>query len=468
MNDFSFCFRFWALQINSFKWQLNQHFFNWKLILFTFSNKIRSQIAARNAFLPDDLSTIFESPNLFFILEEARANRSLAAAICDKIAPKIASKTIVFHSPISTQLGFVSNSSILITDFKLFSLVLEVFGRLIENIEIKYNKISIDQRLLIHYYIKKHCSKSLTTLKMSQCDQDVLLTFDTSLKSVENLIISGDLSTRPLFIHGFVHSREKMSLNRIFPSIRYLTIESMFVTDPSIFEHKFPELIDLKITFFPASIFELWKSSYYSKTKPAMKNLLDFNSQIRSLTLINCNSLDYLKIASKSLKKLDHLQVNLLSLKEKYSGEPIHFRRVRKLAIEMDSAFDVFNVIRFPRLDEMDLECTASDCGKFPLYSNTLTKLTISGYSFENHKALSLRQLPYLEDLTILNDSTEDLDFIFGYIEASSYLMRVTFVNHNETFCNMLKEYDIEGWQLTENDSTVTLTNVMTNTRWFF
>lgn len=332
---------------------------------------------------------------------------------------------------------------------------MSVVGHLVENLEIRYNKISADQRLLIHYLLKKFCSKSLITFKMSQCDQHVLTTFDSSLKSVQNLIISGDLSTKPFFIRGFLYSRETMGLGEIFPKIRQLTIEHMFVSDPSVFQHKFPELTDVKIIFFPSPVIHVWKNYYY-KTKPAMKNLFDYNPQIRSLSLSNCNSLDYLKIANDRLERLAYLQVNLLTLKEKYPSKPINFHWVKGVEMTTETSID-FNVLRFPRVEEMRLTCTANDCGAFPFHSNTLTQLTISGYSFENRNSMMLRHAPFLTDLTIMNDSKINADFIFAYIEPNKYLMNVKFVNYNETFYNELKQYDIQGWQLKRQNSVLIL-----------
>lgn len=426
----------------------------------SFSN---SQIPMHDAIFGRNSSKLFASVNLINTLQEARTDKTLAAFVCDEFKRDVGSKTIVFYSPISSHLGYVSNSSIIINDFKLFSLMLKVVGHLIEDLEIKYSKTNLDQRMLIHYLIKKHCSKSLTTFRMTQVDQDVLLSFDSSLENVQNLILTGDLSTKPFFIRGFVYSRETMSLNEIFPGIHHLTIESMFVSDPSIFQHKFPQLIDLKIIFFPTPMFDLWKNYYY-KTKPAMKNLFDYNPQIRSLTLSNCNSLDYLKIASDRLKRLDYLQINLLPLKEKYTGKPFYFRKVRNLDVKMDSVVELFNVVSFSRLEEMNLICNANDCGRFPFYSITLKKLSVSGYTFENQNTLTPRQLPYLEVLTITNEKNTDLgydDLILSYIERSSYLMNVKFMNHSETFYDTLKQYDIEGWSVEKNGSTVILKNSM-------
>lgn len=295
------------------------------------------------------------------LLELARYNKTVYEAVYNAFNRELASKTIVFYSPHSKQLDFVSNSSYLINDFNLFTSVLHTFGDLITELEIRYDEISEDQRRKLHNLLRKYCTNSQLSLRMSQCDSDVLYTFHHRLPNVKQLIISGDVSLKPVFIRGFILYRDAMSLSSIFPKIQSLTIVNMMMNDPSILEHTFPRLTDVQIILYPAPFVNSYKN-YFANTKPAMENLFDHNPQIRSLTLNNCNSIEYLKIAADRLPELEYLNVDFVDLKETFSGEKIIFENVKTLDMTMETFIDIDQFVAFPQLKQSNLECESNDC----------------------------------------------------------------------------------------------------------
>lgn len=104
-----------------------------------------------------------------------------------------------------------------------------------------------------------------------------------------------------------------MKLNEIFPGLRRLTLDSIRVSDPSIFDTKFRHLKHVKIRFSPPldgeapSLNESTEDDSLKVTKIAIQNLFEKNPQIKDVVLVHCTK-DYVRMVEKMLPTLDTLQ----------------------------------------------------------------------------------------------------------------------------------------------------------------
>lgn len=369
----------------------------------------------------------------------------------DVFKRKFASKIITFNSASEKSI----HEAVLICDYKTLTLTLQQFGHLIEKIEISYDDIEVDQHKEISELLLKHCSDSLASMEIIQWETNALWNFEDPFKNVNILTIHGDPKLKsPKFFHIF--SKKPMKLNEIFPSIRQLNLLNMFVSNPLDFGVEIPRLNHVNIVFFPAPFNEPLVD-YFSKTKPAIKKLFENNQQIRNLSLINCNSLDFLKMASDLLPNLVELHVNLVSLREHIDEIPFDFPNVKKLQVKMSKRIDLFNTVAFGRLEELDLNCSGFKCKTIPVEHSRLKKLQVSGFMLEYGKLLEFNEkTPNLEELFIASDSKIDANAIVEYLRNNINLRKLRFVSSDQVLYDVLSKW-IHGWILSIDDNVVTL-----------
>lgn len=343
-------------------------------------------------------------------------------------------------------------------DFKLFTVVLQKFGHLIKNIEINYDDIDMDQSNEISELLAEHCSNSLISMELIQWDKSALKIFKIPFTSVQNLTIHGDLKLKSsAFYNPF--SKKAMKLNKMFPELRQLNLNHMFVSMPSVLGVKFPALETVSIIFFPQPFNEP-RVDYFTKTKPAMESLFANNPHIRRLSLSNCNSFDYLKIASNHLLNLEQIDVDFVPLKEHDFEMKIAFPNVKKLQVKMSKRIDFFKTSSFGQLKELNLLRSGSKCNSLPLENLSLTNLTIHGFSLQYGKLLEFNEkTPNLEELLIASESKIDANSIVEYLKGNQNLKKLTFSSSDQILFDVLSKW-IQGWKLSRDEFSITLEKV--------
>lgn len=119
--------------------------------------------------------------------------------------------------------------------------ILRHFGHLCSQITIGYKYMSLKEKRTIEYYLSKYCSDesvSITDLIMEDCPEDALLSIKKPLKSVRNVIITGDTKLNFNFI------------NKKIPNIECLKLTWIQTIDRKCVERKFPSLKELNVEIY--------------------------------------------------------------------------------------------------------------------------------------------------------------------------------------------------------------------------
>lgn len=401
--------------------------------------------------------TFFENSDFHGLLALARISDVIAKYAVDLYKWKYASKPILISDHLSEQekssVGELE-THISIKNYDLVKLTLKVFGNHIKTLVINYIEIDLNQRKEIHRFIDRHCTDSLTAMTLMGTDENVLKNFRSPLKMVENVTIDGELKSKS---YSIIHlssffSYKNLKLNQIYPGLRRLTLNRMNVPDASILDVEFPRLEHVKITLLPEPF-----RNYSYKTKPAMIKLFEKNPQIQTLILLNCNSLDYLRIAS-SLPNLSLLQVNFLPLKGEYVGSKIRFMNVKKIGFNMKNNIDLSEIVTFEKVNELVLVCGGKEeCKGFPIKGN-FNNLYIVRYSFSNEEFLELdKKAPNLKDMFIASDEDINRFHILNFIQGNRKLKKLRITSQNEELFKILTQNLKYGWRLTKGGGILTL-----------
>jgi len=408
--------------------------------------------------------TFFEDSDFHSLLALARISDVMAKYAVDSYKWKYASKPILISGPLSEEEKSAIHeleTHISIKNYNLVKLTLQVFGNHIKTLVIDYKEIDLNQRKEIHRFIDGHCTDSLTAMTLMGMDENVLKNFRSPLKMVENVTIDGELKSKS---HSILHlssifSYKNLKLNEIYPGLRRLTLNRMNVPDASIFDVEFSQLERVKITLLPAPYNEPFINDFY-KTKPAMIKLFEKNPQIQTLILQNCNSLDYLRIAS-SLSNLNLLQVNFLPFEEKYIGSKIRFSNVKKIGFNMKYNIDLSETVIFDKVNEFVLVCSGKkECKGFPIKGN-FNKLYIVRYSFSNEEFLELdKKAPNLKDVFIASDEDINRFHVLNFIQGNRKLKNLRITSQNEELFKILTQNFKYGWRLAQGGGIFTLERI--------
>lgn len=176
------------------------------------------------------------------------------------------------------------------------------------------------------------------------------------------------------------------------------------------------------------------------------------------MSLTNCNSFDYLKIASDLLPNLVELHVNLVLLRERNDEITFNFPNVKKLQVKMSKRIDLFNTVAFGRLAELDLNCSGFKCKTIPFEHLRLKKLQVSGFMLEYGKLLEFNEkTPNLEELFVASDSKIDANAIVEYLKNNNNLRKLRFVSRDQVLYDVLSKWMLSGWTLSNDENVVTL-----------
>lgn len=146
-------------------------------------------------------------------------------------------------------------------------------------------------------------------------NQNVFQIYSNPAKNVEHLTLQGNLKPS-----------KSIQLNEVFPSLRQLTLKSIRVFDPSIFNVNFPYLNNVTIKYQPMVIEKIkftndGKMIYssdeasrgvLSNAKKSVENLFEKNHQITSVVLDHCSS-DYVYSVVNKLPNLKTFNTSYLS-----------------------------------------------------------------------------------------------------------------------------------------------------------
>lgn len=403
---------------------------------------------------------ILEELDLYSLTVTANSNKKLAVLADDVFKRKFASKAVGIFGPLAMDPRYsvhILDTIITNYNFEVYSLILKTFGHLIGKLVIGYDGITLEQRKDIHNLVFEYCSTSLTTVELIEWDENVLEAFKIPLPNVNHLTLSGNLKTKSNGVLS-IFGEKSLKLNEIFPNLCELTLDTLWVTDPSILNVHFPRLKVVKITLLPAP-FNHPLEHYIAKSKPAMRKLFENNPHIKKLTVDNCNSVDYVRIIAENLQSLEVLQVNFVRLEKQYTGEQFNFENVKKLAMKMGN-IDLASIMTLKNVEEMRLECNDLECNNFPFNTvSSLKKLFMVGFSFNTEKFLKLAEkVPFLEDIFVASESDMDASAAIRFIVGSKQLDKLTLVNPlGQTLFDTITRHLTDDWSVTRNNLVFTI-----------
>lgn len=129
-----------------------------------------------------------------------------------------------------------------------------------------------------------------------------------------------------LTLQGKIVPPKKIRLNEVFPELRELTLYSIYVSDPNIFDVKFPHLNQVTIKYQPMvdEKFEIMKNGkidfiknaasrrVLKNAKLSVQNLFEKNPQIKNVVLDHCAS-DYIYTVVNTLPNLKTFNTSYIS-----------------------------------------------------------------------------------------------------------------------------------------------------------
>lgn len=359
--------------------------------------------------------------------------------------------------PAKTYLEF--NTSVHIYSRQIFSLILQSFGHLIENMKVTYNEMGTSEQT--NRILSKYCSKSLVSLELGELCSSDAKTFRTPFERVEKLTIGKVLSSKSMWTTGldFRFFRKTLKLNEVFPQLKKLSFTLTEVPHSNMFAVQFPKLEHIEIGYLHP-MFVDYSRQYLAKAAAFIENIFKMNQQITNLTIFDINTLQCLKIAVDNLPKLEFLKVELLEESEKYFyfGDKINFDNVKQLEIKFARKNNMFKFLTFKRLNEATLVCNVGNCVEFPWKSPNLRKLHVKGFSFGNGNIMRLTaKVPNLEELRIANDPRIDADSLITYIESNEKLRKIIFVHNNDDIYHSLSELLPQEWKISRENSILRL-----------
>lgn len=353
----------------------------------------------------DCLLIILEQLKFHDLLKVSQTNRFLSMLTVDVFHRELASKTI---SIVTSRLNpnghpvYESVSRILLQAEDISIATLTRFGSQIKRLSVDFGSMSSNKRSDILRLINEHCSQSLQFISFDQCDKNTFNHLVVPFEKVETLIVSDFVQT----IDG------NLKLNEIFPNISHLNLAGVEILAPNTLDVKFEHLTELNVTI-----------SLLNNIYPHIKKLIRKNPQIRSLSLIYCNSFEYIQLASNQLKHLKTLQLNLEILEQPYRESKIHFPSVKNLKMVW-GLYDFSNVMSFSHLETLDLHCL--DGVEFAAQFKNLTELNLIQNEIRGEDILKLSEnLTNLKQLTVSTESKIEEHVIFHLIEQCHNLNKL-------------------------------------------
>lgn len=361
------------------------------------------------------LFKILEKMDFHDLLEMAQTSHYFKILARDVFRRKLSSKTVSIVAEFTKgprQPIRESSSLIAFENYENTELLFRNFGTEIKRIELKFRYVEPKQRSQIHQLIEKYCSRSLLSLTLNIVDKNTLEHFTVPFERVENVTIACELTP----------AKNDLRLNQIFPKLRRLNLNNINLHDSDVLNITFPHLQHVWLTI-----------SILSDIYSPIVDLFTRNPQIRDLTLIYCNSFDYIKLASEHLPNLESLQLNLEILGDDYTGPKIYFNNVKTVKM-IWGEFDFTDAIGFDQLESLDLRC--NNCVRFVTQFTNLTKLQLVQEEIEENDFLRLcGELPNLNELTITSLSNIDEQTILQLVNGCKNLRKLNVrLNYDDFF----------------------------------
>lgn len=322
----------------------------------------------------------------------------------------------------------ISSYSIEIVTFPVAQKMLRIFGHLISKLEFNYDRYNPAQARIIAKYINDYCSESLVEIKLYSFKESVLDLWNIPFTKVENVyLIRGIFTSKPF------------DLNSTFPAMQRLELEWITITESKYLVKHYPHLKYFKMAD--------------SKT---IERILSLNHQIQSVYVWSEYSFDFLRFICENSTNLSELILNGLpkgftetTIQRNYSMPNIKkFTLYLSNLIEFIPEYSPFDL---GQVEEFTLSCIEPSQKWIDIITQyqSIRKLAVEwGILNSNQWSKVLRDLPNLMEIEAKLDSTLPTQSITALINNSTKLEKVTFLDTESSFRDILRTEINEQWQL--------------------
>lgn len=306
-----------------------------------------------------------------------------------------------------------------IKNFNIIKNMLNIFGDLIQNVQISFEYIKVDEGKEIVKYLNEHCIQSLMSLVLLYCKENVL----DDLKNIFPNVNSVKFSSDPMSKLKIASNSPK--INVTFPNVKILELKYTAASDWVLIGDRFPRITSLHVEL-PERITPGRPDDTH------VINLLKKNPKITTLSIRHIN-LKILNAASQYLLQPKNLQIRLFS--NDYTNdnnEHILFESVRYLTIESTHSKEKIpkNII-LKQLRELKMDVQPEFTDKWIRFirnqlSDSIRKFELKSDTLKNEHLRNISEaLPNVRMASIECTTNLSAEAIFGFIEQNKHLKRI-------------------------------------------
>lgn len=323
-----------------------------------------------------------------------------------------------FQNDESNAIDDLNQQQIIIQNFSLVKMILNVFGDLIRKLDISFENIDSCPGREIINNVNRNCSQSLKRLEMKNCKEYVLDSLKMTFPHMRTALFSSSQS-KSLQI-----SSDAGKFDQLFPNLESLLLEYTTKSDWKLIGNEFPKLTMLAVELPNGKDPDRPDDIYVG-------NWLKSNTKIEILS-IQYSTLNILRAANELLLNLKNLELRFLSTEYlNYTGDPIHFNNVRQLTVQSNrSNEETPEFIFFHQLQELKLYVKPELNDKWILFigqqlnKKSIIKLYISTTVLTRERFNSLSDLlPNLIGVSVECSTDYTAKDIIKFIEKSNQLM---------------------------------------------
>lgn len=339
--------------------------------------------------------------------------------------------------------------------FKAADDIFSTFGDLIQNIQIEFDFLNVEQGSEVIKFINDKSFESLKTLDLVNCHGNVLDNSKTTFTKVTTLTLSRN--KRKKFI---IDENQKMIQH--FPSLEALHLENIKTSDWTF--------IDGGLASLKLLTLNIPDSKDGHDFNEFLVDFIKKNTQIDALRIHNVNLklLHEIEVILRNLKTLD-----IFSLSENYSNgdqdEEIHFNSIRNLFI--NSANKIPEKIPFEQAENFTLRIkpvVMDGWIEFLQQINTNLKIftLYTNYLRSEHLTVIALNFPQLQMVIIECWSTLNADDVSSFIFDLPYLNHLNMhlileSNELEKLNQILKDECIVSYQKVHSEYTIEVERLM-------
>lgn len=305
-----------------------------------------------------------------------------------------------------------NKQSVRIQNFNATQSVLNLFGDLIQFINISFIDINQVNGNVIVTSIAAKCTTSLRELHLMDCHDMVLNGLTQSFPSVKQ----ASFSTRPN--GNFQIEPDALRMNEMFPNLTRLVVQVNNIMDMDFVGEKFPWLRSLTLV--------LPESEYFAFN--SIERLFQNSPSINKL-ILHHSSLELLQIVSENLNNLKVLELIDFS-NDFYAGQPIEFKHVNSLAISSThSNSKIPETLVFYQLQTFSLRLSFRFTDQWlQIFSNQLNKsiefVEIESYRFTLNQFSSIaKMLPNVRIASIRSEKKVPINVIIEFLRENQRIL---------------------------------------------